>query len=132
MSDSEVHFSGDCLQERTFLKSKEYDSSNVFYKILKKEIPCCLIYEDDYVISFNDINPKAATHILVVPKVCYSTAQDFHENADAHFISCFYKSVAIICKKFGLDQYQLKVHCGKNEGQEVMHYHVHIMSQVKH
>ena len=58
-----------------------YDSNNVFAKILRGEIPCAKIYEDEHVLAFKDIRPQAKVHALVIPKGAYVSAQDFGEKA---------------------------------------------------
>ena len=106
-----------------------YDSSNIFARILRKEIPCAKVLENDFVLAFKDITPKAPIHILVIPKGAYCNFHDFHENATAEEIQEFYKAVSQIVKDHTLDQsgYRLITNFGQNGGQEVPHYHVHIL-----
>lgn len=106
-----------------------YDSNNIFAKIIRKEIPCQQVYEDEMVIAFHDIHPKAPTHILVLPKGEYINFHDFHGKAPANHVAHFYKKVADIALECGLNGngYRIIANCGPNGGQEIDHYHVHIL-----
>ena len=110
-----------------------YDSNNIFAKILRGEIPCDKVYEDDYVLAFNDIDPKAPVHILVIPKGCYTAINDFGLNASADEIKALYAAVAKITKDKGLDNdgFRLIANAGVNGGQEVPHLHLHILGGKK-
>jgi len=70
-----------------------YDKENIFAKILRDEIPCDKIYEDEYVLSFKDINPQAKTHALIIPKDPYIDVSDFLQNADSQYHANFWQSV---------------------------------------
>lgn len=106
-----------------------YDSNNIFAKILRGEIPCTKIYEDEKVLAFEDIHPKAPVHILLVPKGDYINFHDFHEKAPADLVTHFYKKASELVteKKLGATGYRIISNCGINGGQEVPHYHVHIL-----
>ena len=107
-----------------------YDNENIFAKILRNEIPCEKIYEDDFVLSFKDINPQAKLHILIIPKKSFIDIADFLENGDEKYQSDFWKSVNQIIKDLNLTDkgFQLKTHKGKDGGQEVFHFHLHLLS----
>lgn len=107
-----------------------YDNQNVFAKILRKEIPTDVIYEDDYVISFFDINPKAATHALVVPKSPYEDFNDLMKKATADEIKGIFDAVHNVAEQLDVIDagYRLVVNVGKGSGQEVPHLHIHILS----
>lgn len=107
----------------------KYDPQNIFAKILRKEIPCKAIYENDFVLAFHDIAPQAPVHALVIPKNPYVSYADFAERAAPEEIVAFTKAVALVAKDLGLsaDGYRLISNIGKNSGQEVPHFHVHIM-----
>jgi len=107
-----------------------YDNENVFAKILRKEIPTNIIYEDEYVISFFDIKPKAPTHALVVPKNAYEDFNDLMERASADEIKGIFDAVHHVAKQLGVIEagYCLVMNVGKGSGQEVPHLHVHILS----
>jgi histidine triad (HIT) family protein len=107
-----------------------YDNENIFAKILSGEIPCEKFFEDDHVLSFKDINPQAKLHILIIPKKKFIDIADFLENADNDYQSSFWSSVNKIIKNLGLKDkgFQLKTHKGKDGGQEVFHFHLHLLS----
>ena len=106
-----------------------YDQENIFAKILKGEIPCDKIYEDEYLLSFNDINPQAKMHILIIPKIPFCSFADFLKKANQEFISSFFKSFDDISSKLNLvDGYRLITNVGKFGGQEVPHLHFHLLS----
>lgn len=106
-----------------------YDSNNIFAKILRGEIPCSKVYEDEYVLAFNDIAPQAPTHILVIPKGAYISIDDFGANASAQEIKALYAAVAKITEEKGLKSqgFRTIANTGLNGGQEVPHFHLHIL-----
>jgi len=106
-----------------------YDMNNVFAKILRKEIPCKSIYEDEYVLAFYDINPKAKVHALVVVKGAYTDFSDLISHATATEIQGFLRGIlaTVDALKLGQDGYRLVMNTGKNSGQEVPHLHAHIL-----
>ena len=107
-----------------------YDNDNIFAKILKGEIPCDKVFENEHVLSIKDINPKAKTHLLIIPKESFIDISDFLKNADRHYQSNFWKSVDEIIINIGLTDkgFQIKTHKGKDGGQEVFHFHLHLLS----
>ena len=107
-----------------------YDNENIFAKILRSEIPCEKVFEDKFIFSFKDINPKAKLHILIIPKKPYIDVLDFLENADADYQSNFWISVNKIIAQLDLKNkgFQIKSHKGKDGGQEVFHFHLHLLS----
>ena len=108
-----------------------YDTENIFAKILRGEIPCEKVYEDEYILSFKDINPQAKIHVLIIPKDPYIDIADFLQNANSHYQTCFWQSVNKIIDHLNLRSkgFQMKVHKGKDGGQEVFHFHLHLLSQ---
>jgi len=106
-----------------------YDDQNIFAKILRGEIPCDKVYEDDYVLAFNDIGPKAPVHILVIPKGAYVSIEDFGAHASAEEIQGFFAAVAKITSEHGLSEngYRSIANTGDHGGQEVAHFHLHIL-----
>ena len=106
-----------------------YDSNNIFAKILRGEIPCAKIYEDEHVLAFNDIRPQAKVHALVIPKGAYISSQDFAETASDAEIGAFMRAVAKVAKQLGVAEsgYRVISNSGENSHQEVPHYHVHIL-----
>lgn len=108
--------------------TQPYDDDNIFARILRGEIPSKKVYEDEHVLAFNDINPLAPTHILVIPKGPYVSWDDFSERASDQEIGAFVRAVGHIARDDGLVQggYRLLANVGPNSGQEVPHLHVHI------
>ncbi len=106
-----------------------YDENNIFAKILRNEINCEKIYEDEYVLAFNDIAPKAPIHILLIPKGKYISIDDFGENASEKEIKAFYLALSKIVKEKGIDKtgFRTIANTGINGGQEVPHFHMHIL-----
>ena len=107
-----------------------YDKENIFAKILKKEIPCEVVFENEFILAFKDINPQAKTHILIIPKGDYLDLSDFLQKASALDISTFWKSVdeVLVSLKLKDKGFQIKTHKGKDGGQEVFHFHLHLLS----
>ena len=110
-----------------------YDENNIFAKILRKEIPCDKVYEDEFSLFFNDINPQAKIHVLGIPKFPCTTFSDFLKNGDNENIISFFKSVQIVINKINIENtgYRLITNSGENGGQEVPHFHIHILAGEK-
>ncbi|MDD3288960.1 MAG: histidine triad nucleotide-binding protein [Alphaproteobacteria bacterium] len=106
-----------------------YDSNNIFARILRGEIPCKKICEDDYSLAFFDINPKAPVHALVIPKGAYTSYEDFAANASDAEITGFYRAVGKVAKQLEVtnEGFRIIINSGVNGGQEVPHYHIHIL-----
>lgn len=110
-----------------------YDPNNIFARILRGEIPCNKVYEDDHVLAFGDIAPQAPVHILVIPKGAYTSVEDFGANATPVEIKAFYAAVAKIVEEKDLTTQGFRTisNSGINGGQEVPHYHLHILGGKK-
>ena len=110
-----------------------YDENNIFAKILRKEIPCDKIYEDEFSLFFNDINPQAKIHILGIPKFPCTTFSDFLKNADNKNITSFFKSIQFVINNLNIENtgYRLITNSGEDGGQEVPHFHIHILAGEK-
>ena len=110
-----------------------YDENNIFAKILRKEIPCDKVYEDEFSLFFNDISPQAKVHVLGIPKFPCTTFSDFLKNADDQNISSFFKSIQLVISKLNIEEngYRLITNTGEHGGQEVPHFHVHILAGEK-
>ncbi len=110
--------------------TKPYDDSNVFARILRGEIPCSKVYEDEHALAFIDINPQAPTHILVIPKGSYVSWDDFSGRASDEEIAGFVRAVGKVAREAGLVQpgYRLLANTGRDSHQEVPHLHVHIFA----
>ena len=107
-----------------------YDSNNVFAKILRGEIPCDKVYEDDHVLAFRDINPQTPTHILVIPKGGYVSLDDFTSLASDQEIAALFRAAAAIARDHGAagPGYRVLINNGADANQEVAHLHVHIFA----
>ena len=105
-----------------------YDPENIFAKIIRGEIPCNKVYEDEHVLAFHDINPQTPTHILVIPKGNYVSFDDFSENAPPEEITAFVRAAGRIAREQGLDApgYRVLANHGRDGRQEVPHFHLHI------
>jgi diadenosine tetraphosphate (Ap4A) HIT family hydrolase len=108
--------------------TQPYDDSNVFAKILRGELPCNKVHEDEHSLAFHDINPLAPVHILVIPKGPYVSWDDFAERASDVEIAGFVRAVGKVARDAGMvvQGYRLLSNVGKRAGQEVPHLHVHI------
>ena len=106
-----------------------YDKNNIFAKILRKEISFDLVYEDKKVLFFNDIKPQAKIHILGIPKLEVVDFGDFVLNSTEREFKYFFSKVYNVIDKSGLNTggYKIITNSGKNGGQEVPHFHVHIL-----
>ena len=106
-----------------------YDDQNIFAKILRGEIPCDKVYEDEHVLAFNDIAPLAPVHILVIPKGAYIAIDDFGGQASAEEITAFYRAIDMIVKEQNLSEsgFRCIANTGEHGGQEVPHFHMHIL-----
>lgn len=107
-----------------------YDPQNVFARILRGELPCRRVHEDEFALAFHDIAPQAPLHVLVIPKGAYVSAADFHATAPEAEIAGFWRAVARVAKELGLEQpgYRLLANVGHDAGQEVPHFHVHLFA----
>ncbi len=108
--------------------TQPYDDGNIFARILRGELPCRKVYEDPYALAFDDINPQAPVHVLVIPKGRYVSWADFSANASEAEIAGFVRAVGKVAADLGLVEpgYRLLANVGFNSGQEVPHLHVHI------
>jgi len=108
--------------------TQPYDESNIFAKILRGELPCKKVYEDEHALAFHDINPMAPVHILVIPRGAYVSWDDFSERASDSEIAGFTRAVGKVARDAGMvtQGYRLLANIGKRAGQEVGHLHVHI------
>ena len=105
-----------------------YDEQNIFARILRGEIPSRKVYEDEFALAFQDINPQAPIHVLIIPKGAYCSFADFSATAGAEEIVGFIRAVGKVAKDLGLEApgYRLLANMGEHGGQEVAHFHVHL------
>jgi diadenosine tetraphosphate (Ap4A) HIT family hydrolase len=108
--------------------TQPYDSSNIFARILRGEIPCSKVYEDEHALAFHDINPQAPLHILVIPRGAYVSWDDFSERGSEAEIAGFVRAVGRVARDNDLvaPGYRLLANVGRHGGQEVPHLHVHL------
>ena len=108
--------------------TQPYDDQNIFAKILRGEIMCNKVYEDEHVLAFHDIAPLAPLHVLVIPKGAYVSWDDFSKDASDAELVGFARAVGEVARIVGADTlgYRLLANSGKRSGQEVPHLHVHI------
>lgn len=108
--------------------SLPYDDANIFAKILRGELPCSKVYEDDHALAFHDIRPQAPIHVLVVPKGAYVSWDDFTAKAGDAEIAGFMRAVGNVTRQLELEEpgYRLMINMGRAGHQEVPHLHVHI------
>ena len=110
-----------------------YDDSNIFARILRGEIPCNKIAEDDHALAFHDIAPQAPVHALVIPKGAYTDFDDFSANAPDAELAGFWRMVGQVGRMLGVAQsqsgggYRLISNTGADAHQEVPHFHVHLV-----
>ncbi len=107
-----------------------YDTQNIFAKILRGQIPCKKVFENEHALAFHDIAPHAPTHILVIPKGSYVSFSDFAEKATPLEMTGFWQAVGHVAKISGATEqgYRLIANTGLNGGQEVPHFHVHVLA----
>ncbi len=108
-----------------------YDDNNIFAKILRGEIPCKKIYEDDFVLSFHDISPQKKIHALVIPKGKYIDLDDFSLNASPDEMVGLLKGIHTVAKELGISVdtgkgYRALANISEYGGQEVPHLHFHL------
>jgi histidine triad (HIT) family protein len=113
-----------------------YDKNNIFAKILRKEIPCKKIFEDDHVLSFYDINPQKKIHALVIPKGDYINLDDFNNRATDQEIVALSKAITEVSKILGISVdtgkgYRALTNLDEHGGQEVPHLHFHLFGGEK-
>tara|TARA_B100001248_G_C27399698_1_gene469123 strand:+ start:2040 stop:2372 length:333 start_codon:yes stop_codon:yes gene_type:complete len=102
----------------------------IFCKIIQKEIPASIVFENENVLAFKDISPKAKTHLLFIPKQHIERLDDIN-NENEEIIAQLYSAIIEFAKKndFIESGYQCKIHVGAGGGQEVFHLHIHFLSQ---
>ena len=105
-----------------------YDNDNIFARILRGEIPCDKVYEDDHALAFHDVNPQTPVHVLVIPKGSYTSMDDFSANASDAEIAGFMRAVGHVARENGIvdDGYRILANHGRDGHQEVPHFHIHV------
>jgi diadenosine tetraphosphate (Ap4A) HIT family hydrolase len=105
-----------------------YDAGNIFARILRGEVPCRRVYEDEWALAFHDIQPRAPVHVLIVPKGAYVSSADFFARGTEAELAGFCRAVARVASDMGLDEpgYRILANAGGHGHQEVPHFHVHL------
>jgi histidine triad (HIT) family protein len=105
-----------------------YDRNNVFARILRGELPCSRVYEDEHVLAFRDINPQAPTHIVLIPKGEYASVDDFAATASAAEQAAFVRAIGRIAEQEGVVEsgFRILANHGVAAHQEVPHFHLHL------
>ena len=116
------------IEQIKYIK-KMYNKNNIFYKIIHKEIPATIIYEDEKILAFNDINKAAPIHVIIIPKKEYINHSDFIEKASNDDIAYFFKKTNEIIKSLNIknDSYRIISNIGPDANQTIFHYHIHIL-----
>ena len=113
-----------------------YDKNNIFAKIIRKEIPCKKIFENEYILSFYDINPQKKIHALIIPKGEYIDLDDFNNRASDQEIVALSKGITYVAKLLGISTdkgkgYRVLTNLNDHGGQEVPHLHFHLFGGEK-
>ncbi len=110
------------------VKSMAYDRDNIFARILRGEMPCTKVYEDEYVLAFRDIEPQAPSHVVLIPKGEYVSADDFSATASDAELAAFMRAIARIARSEGIAEggYRILSNHGKAAHQQVPHFHLHL------
>lgn len=106
-----------------------YNQNNIFAKILRKEIPVDVVYEDTHTLAFYDIHPQAPLHILIIPKGSYTNYSDFITHASSQEIIGFFQTIQHLIQTFNLSSEGLRLitNQGPHGGQDVPHFHMHLL-----
>tara|TARA_B100001778_G_C18304188_1_gene501217 strand:- start:15 stop:389 length:375 start_codon:yes stop_codon:yes gene_type:complete len=117
-------------------KKMSYDNNNIFAKILRGEVSCEKIYENEFILSFYDINPQKKIHALIIPKGKYVDLDDFNSNATSEEIVGLIKGITTVAKKLGISVddgkgYRTLSNISDHGGQEVPHLHFHLFGGEK-
>ena len=110
-----------------------YDDENIFAKILRGEIPCDKVYENDHALAFRDIAPQAPVHVLVIPKGRYVSYVEFSEQASDAELAGFVRAVGAVAAKLGIAEAGSRIlsNQGGDGHQEVPHFHLHVFAGKK-
>lgn len=100
----------------------------IFDKIIAKESPAKIVYEDDDIIAFHDINPQAPVHVLVIPKKKIESFDEL-DSLDIQAVGYYFKGITKVARKLGLskDGYRIVFNCGRHANQTVKYIHAHIL-----
>lgn len=115
------------------MERNNYDTNNIFAKIIRGELPARKVYEDEAVLAFHDIAPNAPVHVLVIPKGEYIDFSDFVSKASAEEVTYYFSKINEIANMLGLEEegFRLTTNKGSKSGQSVFHFHTHILGGAK-
>lgn len=104
-------------------------TATIFDKIISKEIPADIVYEDDIALAFKDINPQAPIHLLIIPKIQIATVNDIGLE-EREIVGHLYHVASLIAKEQGFadEGYRVVMNCNEDGGQTVYHIHVHLLA----
>lgn len=105
----------------------QYNTQNIFNKIIHKTIPAEVVLEDEHCVAFKDINPQAAVHVVIIPKLECVDFEDFIDKTGGK-IDYFFKFILKVARKLELTDYRIITNKGKEVGQIVFHFHAHLLS----
>ncbi|CAL4323048.1 histidine triad nucleotide-binding protein [Buchnera aphidicola] len=107
-------------------------NNNIFEKIIKKTIPSDIVYQDEILTAFKDIKPIAPTHILIIPNIFISCANEINKE-NCYILGHMFYISTIVAKKEKIDQdgYRIIINCNKNGGQEINYLHMHLLGGKK-
>ena len=102
--------------------------NNVFARIVRGELPCSKVYEDEHVLAFRDINPQAPVHVILIPKGEYVSVDDFAATASEAEQAAFMRAIGLVAKQEGVVEggYRILANHGHAAHQEVPHFHLHL------
>jgi diadenosine tetraphosphate (Ap4A) HIT family hydrolase len=105
-----------------------YDPQNVFARIIRGELPCNKVYEDEHVLAFHDVRPQAPVHIVLIPKGEYVSVDDFSERGSDAELTAFMRAIARLARDAGVSEggYRILANHGRAAHQEVPHFHLHL------
>ena len=108
-----------------------YDPNNIFARIIRGEIPCDKVFEDDHCLAFNYINPQAPVHVLVIPKGAYVNLADFHKKASDAEIAALMRAFGTVAEMKCLNDtgYRYLSNNGEDANKEVPHLHIHVIGK---
>lgn len=106
-----------------------YDRNNIFARILRGEIPCTKVYEDEHVLAFRDISARAPTHVLVIPKGEYISLADFSAKASDAELAALMRALGHVARQEQVVEtgFRIVANSGRDGRQEVPHFHIHVL-----
>jgi len=122
-------FKTEVAREAIRLRTGSVMSDSIFSKIIRRELPADIVYEDEQVVGFRDIHPEAPVHVLFVPKLAKATLNDLAEG-DAEYVGRLVVAAAAYAKREGFAEsgYRVVFNCNRDGGQTVFHIHLHLLA----